>query len=109
MRSPPLASVEAHRDACRNLEQRYRACRERIRVAEQEGARHKKAYDRIIADEHIAAPDELERLRSWRDTGWSVIRRRQMEGIAVPDEEALAFSPADGLAQGFEAAMSAAD
>ena len=53
--------------------------------------------------------DELERLRSRRDTGWSIIRRRHVEGIAVPDEEALAFSPADELPQAFEAAMRDAD
>ncbi|MCK1335766.1 AAA family ATPase [Bradyrhizobium sp. 38] len=50
---PPLASVEAHRDACRSLEQRQRTCRERIRNAEQERVRRRKAHERIIADEHV--------------------------------------------------------
>lgn len=106
---PALASVEAHRDACRALDERSRTCRERVRVAEQERARHKKAYERIIADEHVIAPDALERLRDRRDTGWSIIRRRHIDGIAVPDEEALAFAPNDGLAENFEAAMRDAD
>jgi hypothetical protein len=76
MSVPPLASVEAHRDACRNLEQRSGTCRERKRAADQELVRHQKAYERIASDEHVIAPDELERLRSHRDTGWSIIRRR---------------------------------
>ena len=106
---PPLASVEAHRDACRNLEQRQQTCRERIRHAEQERARHRKAHERIIADEHVVAADELERLRGRRDTGWSIIRRRHVDGIAVSEDEIAAFSPSDELAQEFEAAMRVAD
>jgi uncharacterized protein YhaN len=106
---PPLASVEAHRDACRNLEQRTRTCRERKRAAEQEILRHRKAYERVAADEHVIAADELERLRSHRDLGWSIIRRRHLDGIAVSDEEALAFSTKDELPHAFEASMRAAD
>jgi hypothetical protein len=106
---PPLALVEAHRDACRNLDQRFETCRERIRVAGQEGTRHKKAYERLIADEHVVAPDELQRLRRRRDAAWSIIRRRHVEGIIVPDAEALAFSTDDSLPRVFEAAMQDAD
>jgi uncharacterized protein YhaN len=106
---PPLASVEAHRDACRDLAQRQRACRERIRNAEQERDRHRKAYQRIIADERVVAADELERLRGRRDTGWSIIRRRHVEGIPVTENEITAFSPAERLAEEFEAAMRVAD
>lgn len=109
MSVPPLASVEAHRDACRDLEQRHRTCRERIRTVDQELARHKKAYERIIADEHVVALDALERLRSRRDAGWSIIRRRHVEGISVPEEEVRAFSPSDELTQAFEAAVQDAD
>jgi uncharacterized protein YhaN len=105
----PLASVEAHRDACRSLEQRQRACREQIRNAEQERARHRKAHERIVADEHVVAADELERLRGRRDTGRSIIRRRQVEGVAVSEDEVAAFGPTDMLAQEFEAAMRGAD
>jgi uncharacterized protein YhaN len=107
--APPLASVEAHRDACRSLEQRQRTCRERIRNAEQECVRHRKAHERIIADEHVVAADELERLRGRRDTGWSIIRRRHVEGVAVSEDEIAAFGPPGALAQEFEAAMRGAD
>ena len=106
---PPLASVEAHRDACRSLEQRQRTCREQIRNAEQERVRRRKALERIVADEHVVTADELERLRGRRDTGWSIIRRRHVEGVAVSEDEMAAFGPPDALAQEFEAAMRGAD
>lgn len=106
---PPLVMVEAHRDNCRNLEQRQRACRERIRNTEQERVRHRKAYERIIADEHVVGADELERLRSRRDAGWLIIRRRHVEGVAVSEDELAAFGPSDALAEEFETAMRGAD
>jgi uncharacterized protein YhaN len=106
---PPLASVEAHRDARRSLQQRQRTCRERIRNAEQEGARHRKAYERIIADERVVAAEELERLRGRRDAGWSIIRRRHLEGVVVSEDEIAAFSLSGGLAEEFEATIRVAD
>ena len=84
-------------------------CRERTRAAGQELARHRKAYERIASDEQVIAPDELERLRGRRDIGWSIIRRRYVDGITVPDEELLAFSPPDELPQVFETAVRDAD
>jgi uncharacterized protein YhaN len=105
---PPLASVEAHRN-CRSLEQRQQTCRERIRHAEQQRARHRKAHERIVADEHVVAADELERLRGRRDAGWSIIRRRHVDGIAIPEDELAAFSPSGALAEEFEAAIRVAD
>jgi len=90
-RVPPQASVETHRDACRSLEQQQRACRELVRNAEQERIRRRKALERIVADEHVVTADELERSRSRRDTGWSIIRRRHVEGVAVSEDEMAAF------------------
>jgi uncharacterized protein YhaN len=106
---PPLDSVEAHRDACRNLEQRSTTCGERVRAAEQELARHRKAYERIASGEHVVAFDELQRLRSRRNSAWSIIRRWHVDGVAVPVDEVLAFSTAEELPQAFEAAMRDAD
>lgn len=105
---PPLAAVEAHRDACRNLDQRHQACRERIRGAEHDLARQKKAYERIIADEQVIAPDELERLRNRRDIGWSIIRRRHVDGIEVSEAEVQAFATEE-LGRAFEGAIRDAD
>lgn len=109
MEIPPAASVEAHRDRCRNLEQRQRACHDRIRNAEQERARHRKAYDRIMRERHLVTADELQRLRLRRDRGWSIIRRRYLEGVAVLDDEVAAFGRPDQLAAEFETAVGLAD
>jgi uncharacterized protein YhaN len=106
---PPLDSVQSHRDSLHKLDHRLQACRERMRAVEQELGRHRKAYDRIASEERVVAPDELERLRQQRNTGWSIIRRRYVEGGAVADDEVLAFSAPDALPQAFEAAMSEAD
>jgi uncharacterized protein YhaN len=106
---PPLATVETHRDACRSLEERQRTCRERIRNAQQDRARHRNAYERIIADEHAVAADELDRLRGRRDSGWSIIRRCHIEGVAVAEDEIAEFSRPDALAEEFETAMRSAD
>ena len=106
---PPLASVDDHREARRSLEQRQRICRERIRNAEQERGRHRKAYERLSADEHVVGADELERLRRRRNTGWSIIRRRHLEGVAISEDEIAAFSPSGELAGEFEAAIRIVD
>ena len=110
MSVPPLASVEAHRDACRNLEQRLQTCRERMRNAEQELARHRKAYERIIADEHVVAPDEL---GAFARAGATPAGRSSGAAMSTASrfrtKRLLAFSSADELAQAFEAAMRDAD
>lgn len=106
---PPLSSVDAHRDACRSLEQRQRTCREQIRSAEQERIRRQKALERLVAYEHVVTAEELERLRGRRDTGWSIIRRRHVEGVAVSEDEMAAFGPPEAQAQTFETAMLDAD
>ena len=50
-----------------------------------------------------------ERLRSRRDNGWLIIRRRHVEGITVPEDEVSAFSPSGRLAEEFKSVMRGAD
>jgi uncharacterized protein YhaN len=109
MSVPPLASIEGHRDACRRLEQRVQAYSERKRTADQELARHRRAYERITSLERVTTPDELQLLRSRRDAGWSIICRRYVVGVAVSEDEVSTFSGADKLPQAFEAAVRDAD
>ncbi|MGD9656428.1 MAG: AAA family ATPase [Methylocystis sp.] len=106
---PPLPAVEAHRDSCRELDQRRQTCRERIHHAQQERARHRKAHERLIADKQVVTADELERLRGRRDAGWSIIRRRHLEGAAVSEDEVANFSLSGALAEDFETAIQVAD
>ena len=53
---PPRDMVQSHRDARRDLDQRLTACRERIRTAELEMDRHRRAYERVARDEHAVSP-----------------------------------------------------
>ncbi len=110
MSVPPRDMVQRHRDARRDLDQRLNACRERIRAAEQELARQKKAHERVARDEHAVPPEELARVRQHRDTGWSLIRRRYVEGTSLPEEHVHAFIGSGGdLPDVYEATVREAD
>lgn len=89
---PPRNVVQSHRNAVRDLEQEVQSCRERIGNAEQGIAQHRKAYKRLAHDEDVVAPDDLYRARKDRDTGWSLIRRRYIDGTEVPEEDISAFT-----------------
>ena len=107
---PPRNTVQTHRDSCRALDQRIESCRERIRAAEQELDRQHKAYDRLARDEKAVAPNDLALAREHRDTGWSLIRRRYVDGGSVPEAEISAFGgPENQLADAYETAVRSAD
>lgn len=107
---PPRDTVQTHRDSRRDLEQRLQGCRDRIRSAERELGRHRKAHQRVARDEQAVAPETLAQLRQRRDTGWSLIRRRYVDGTDVPDEDLDGFgATADTLLATYEAAVRAAD
>jgi len=107
---PARDAIQDHRDHRLNADQRMQGCRERIRTAEQELARHRKAHERLARDEAAVAPKDVVDARELRDTGWSLIRRRYVEGISVADVEIRAFMTADGnLVNTYEATVSAAD
>ena len=107
---PTRDAIQNHRDDRRNADQRMHACRERIRTAEQELARHRKAHERLARDEDAIAPKEVVDARELRDSGWSLIRRRFVEGVPVHHDEILAFAGAEaGLIGAYETAVTAAD
>jgi len=107
---PLRDTVQTHRDLSRGLDQRVQSCQERIRAAEQELDRRRKAYERLAHDEDAIAPDALSHARQHRDTGWSLIRRRYVEGVSVPEDAVRAFSSTGGeLADAYENAVGAAD
>jgi uncharacterized protein YhaN len=107
---PTRDAIQNHRDDRRNADQRIRTCRERIRTADQEVTRHSKAHERLARDEAAVAPKDVADARGRRDSGWSLIRRRYVDGVSVPDEEIHAFSGADGdLTNTYEAAITTAD
>lgn len=107
---PTRDAIQNHYDDWRNAEQRMQACRERIRTAEQELARHRKAHERLAHDEDAITPKEIADTRELRDSGWSLIRRRFVEGVSVPEEEIHGFTGTeDDLPNTYEAAVTAAD
>ena len=107
---PTRDTIQTHRDDRRNADQRMQACRERIRTAEQELARHRKAHERLAHDEDAVAPKDVVAAREFRDSGWSLIRRRFVKGVSVPDNEIHAFTGAEAdLTNRYETAVTAAD
>ena len=107
---PPRDTVQTHRDSCRTLDQCIESCRERIRSADQELDRQRKAYERLAHDEDAVAPNDLALAREHRDTGWSLIRRRHVDGRSVSEAQICAFGGPEGqLADAYEAAVRSAD
>lgn len=110
MPTPATELVQKHRDARRDLDQRLKACRERVRAHEQELERAKKSHDQIVREERPISAEKLDELRARRDAGWALIRHRYIDDRPVAASELEAFS-ADhvDLATAFEAAVREAD
>ncbi len=107
---PPRDTVQSHRDVRRDLDHRLAHGRERIRAEQQKLYRQRKARERVVRDGRAVPPEQLARLRYTRDAGWSLIRRRYLEGISVPDHELCSvFGKASEVASAYEAAVSEAD
>jgi hypothetical protein len=109
MAVPPKATLEGHRDAGRALEQNVQSCRNRTQNAERDLLRQTRAYERIAREEQAVPLQELQRLREHRDSGWSIIRRKYVDGSSVPDEEIHAFGSDQTLSDAYEAAVVSAD
>ncbi len=107
---PSRDAVEHHRDRARDLSQRLRECQENGRRAEQERNRLQKARDRLIGEQLLIAPEELERLRAQRELGWSLIRRQYIDAVSPSEDELSAFTRGfRDLPVAYEAAVAAAD
>lgn len=106
---PHKDAVQSHRDTLRDFERRKQSCDERVRSAEQELARHNKAYTRIAANEHAVPPEEFEKLRERRDLGWSIIRRKYVEQAPVTDFEINGYQHGDTLPNAYEGAIKQVD
>jgi uncharacterized protein YhaN len=109
MTVPRKDTVQSHRDTVRDFERRKQSCDERIRSAEQELARHNKAYTRIATSEHAVPPDEFQKLRERRDLGWSIIRRKYVEQAPVTDTEIYGYQSDSTLTSAYEGAIQQVD
>ena len=107
---PPLEKVQTHRDSSRDLQQRRETCRERIDTVERGLDLKTRAYERLAHDDEVVAPEDLVSARERRDAGWSLIRRRHLDGESIPESEIRAFTDSeDQLADTYEAAVHSAD
>jgi uncharacterized protein YhaN len=109
LQAPQKVAIEHHRDRRRELAQRLQDCRDHIRNGELALNRHRKEYDRLAADEHAVPTEALLKLRAHRDAGWSIVRRKHIEGAAVSDAELEAFASDNALADAYIAAVLRAD
>jgi uncharacterized protein YhaN len=109
MTVPHKDAVQSHRDTLRDFERRKQSCDERVRSAEQELARHNKAYTRIATSEHAVQPEEFDKLREHRDLGWSIIRRKYVEPAPITDAEIHGYQHGDTLSNAYEGAIKQVD
>ena len=107
---PSQDTVLAHRDSSRALNERMQSCRQRIRDAERELGRLRNASERFAQDEEVVSTGDLVRARKHRDVGWSLIRRRHVDGAPVSDDESSAFAGTEGnLPDAYQEAVRTAD
>jgi uncharacterized protein YhaN len=106
---PQKPAVEHYRDRQRDIAQRLQACHDQIRNGKLALKRHQKEYERLAGDEHAVPAETLHMLRERRDAGWSIIRRKHLEGRAVSDAELDSFAFGAALPDAYEAAVLRAD
>ena len=99
-----------HRDRSRELNERLQSCRNHIQDTKRELDRQRKASERLAHDEQVVSTGDLVRARKRRDAGWSLIRRRHVDGAPVAEDESSAFSGTeDNLPDAYEEAVRTAD
>ncbi|MBI5263857.1 MAG: AAA family ATPase [Bradyrhizobium sp.] len=109
MSIPPFEAVQQHRDAQHDLHRRIQATNDRTQTARQDLTRLQNAYQRMISEEKVVSPGDLTDAREHRDRGWSIIRRRFIEGEEVKEAEVHGFSQDKDLSEAYEAAVVQAD
>lgn len=110
MPAPPRSVVQEHRDSLHNLNENLRACGERISATEKEIAKRRKAYAEMARGDDVVPPEELAQARERREAGWSLVRRRYIDGSTVSEQEMAAFgSDAAKLPNAYEDAVAKAD
>ena len=107
---PSQDTVLTYRDSSRALNERLQSCRNRIQDTERELGRQRRSTERFAHDEEVVSTGDLVRARKHRDVGWSLIRRRHVDGAPVSDDESSAFAGTEGnLPDAYEEAVRSAD
>lgn len=107
---PSVPEVQSHREAHRRLEREMELLGDQIAAAESAVRDATKERDQIVAEERPVHADDVTDLRSRRDAGWQLVRRKYIEGDSVPDEKVREFAGADGsVSWAYEQSVLAAD
>lgn len=65
--------------------------------------------EQTVRSDHAIAEEAVSEARQRRDLGWSLVRRKHIDGKKVPSKEIKAFASEDKLADSFEQAIQDAD
>ena len=107
---PSVRDVQEQRDIHHGLDREADRLADQVRDVERAMKEAEESRQRILADERPVQEDEVADLRSKRDEGWLLVRRKYIEGEEVADKEALEFSGPNGsLSWAYEQSVLAAD
>src|SRR5690606_3718153 len=107
---PARADIQAYRDREQDQKRRLREAQQLLTSTRQELERATAAFDRTVRDEQLVTPEELQKARSRRDSLWSLVKLRHIEGEPVPENQAKTFADElDDLPGAFEAAIAKVD
>lgn len=107
---PARGTVEAFRDRQRDLDQRLRECRLQIKTAKADLARRVRERNRFVDEERPVGQGDITRLRSQRDSRWSLVRRRYIDHEVVSAGEIRRLlNGHDSIAAAYESAVESAD
>lgn len=107
---PAHADIQAYRDREQDQKRRLREAQQLVTSTRQELERATAAFDRAVRDERLVTPEELQEVRSRRDSLWNLVKLRHIEGELVPEDQTKTF--ADELVDlpgSFEPAIAKAD
>lgn len=107
---PARADIQAYRNREQDQKRRLREAQQLLTSTRQELERATAAFDRAVRDEQLVTPEELQEVRSRRDSLWNLVKLRHIKGELVPEDQTKTF--ADELVDlpgSFEPAIAKAD
>ena len=87
LRVPPRAIVQDHRDRSHGNEAGLREARRNLRDARRQLVLQRENAELQARDEGIEPPEEVDRLRTFRDDLWELVRVRYVDGTPITGEQ----------------------
>lgn len=108
--APARADVQAYRDREQDHKRRLRETQQLVSSTRQERDRAVAAFDRVVRDEQVVTPEELQEARRRRDSLWSLMKLKHIDGEPVPEDQTKDFADElSDLPGAFEPAIARAD